>query len=540
MFLDSNAYDPVSWVTSSSRDSELGQLAVLDRATETPLQSYASLGTPEILLPRCRHSRQALRSGNFAMTIFIERRGFLAAGMGLCTSRAMLQAGNAVNGRGTFPESFVWGASTSSYQIEGAVDKDGRGTSIWDVFSHQPGRVQNGDTGDVACDHYYRWREDIDLLSGGGFNAYRFSTSWSRIMPFGAGFIEQRGLDFYDRLVDGLLAKGLRPWLCLYHWDLPQVLQEQGGWLNRDTCTKFSEYARVVARRLGDRVKHWLTFNEPNVHALFGHGTGAHAPGLAGLPNALAAMHHLNLAHGRAIQALRAESANVRVGNAISLQPVIPSSDTTGDRRAAERFDAIWNGACLDPLLRGFYPVPVADDFGSLVADGDFATMRQLIDFLGVNYYSPMYVMEAPQTLFGAWFGAAPAGMRFTAMGWPIDAGALTEELIRLRDRYGNLEIYVTENGACYDDKLPAGNLVVDNDRIIYLRDHLAAALDALAAGVNLRGYFVWSLLDNFEWSEGYSRRFGIVYVDFRTLKRLPKESYHWLSEFIKSQTRRN
>jgi beta-glucosidase len=251
-------------------------------------------------------------------------------------------------------------------------------------------------------------------------------------------------------------------------------------------------------------------------------------------------MHHLNLAHGRAVQALRAERVGLRLGNVISLQPVRPSSDTTSDRDAAERFDAMWNGACLDPLVKGIYPAPVASDFAPLVADGDSATMRQPIDFLGVNYYSPMYVMEAPQTLFGAWFGAAPTGMRFTAMGWPVDARALTEELIRLRDRYGNLELYVTENGACYDDKLLASDVVADNDRIAYLRDHLAAVLDALAAGVNLRGYFVWSLLDNFEWAEGYSRRFGVVYVDFRTLKRMPKASYHWLAEVIKSQTRRN
>jgi beta-glucosidase len=447
------------------------------------------------------------------MTILVQRRGLLGMALSLFTSGGVLRGSNKRNDM--FPEGFVWGASTSSYQIEGAVEEDGRGQSIWDVFSHKPGRVQNGDTGDVACDHYHRWREDIDLLSDGGFTAYRFSTAWSRIL-------------------------GLRPWLCLYHWDLPQVLQEEGGWLNRDTCTKFAEYARVMAKRVGDRVKDWLTFNEPNVHALFGHGTGSHAPGLDGLPNTLAAMHHLNLAHGRAVQALRAERAGLRLGSVISLQPVRPSSDTTSDSNAAERFDAMWNGACLDPLVKGIYPAPVAGDFAPLVADGDFATMRQPIDFLGVNYYSPMYVMGAPQTLFGAWFGAAPIGMRFTAMGWPVDAGALTEELIRLRDRYGNLELYVTENGACYDDKLLASDVVVDNDRIAYLRDHLAAVLDALAAGVNLHGYFVWSLLDNFEWAQGYSRRFGIVYVDFRTLKRTPKASYHWLAEVIKSQTRRN
>jgi beta-glucosidase len=272
-----------------------------------------------------------------------------------------------------------------------------------------------------------------------------------------------------------------------------------------------------VAHRLGDRVKHWAIFNEPNVHALFGHGLGDHAPGLKGLPNMLAAIHHLNLAHGRAVQALRAERADLRLGTVISLQPARPSSDNADDHRAAERFDAMWNGACLDPLVTGAYPAAVAADFAAHAADGDFATMRQPIDYLGVNYYAPMYVMHAPQSLFGAWFGAAPAGTLFTAMCAPIDA-----------------------RGACYDDPLAADGTVHDDDRIAYLREHLAAARRAIAAGAKLRGYFVWSLIDNFEWAEGYSRRFGVVHVDFKTLKRTPKASYQWLAEFIRNQTRRN
>jgi beta-glucosidase len=474
------------------------------------------------------------------MTILIQRRGVLATVLSLITSGRVLPGSNATKGDGIFPADFVWGASTSSYQTEGAVDKDGRGKSVWDVYSHTPGRVKNGDTGDIACDHYHRWREDVDLLSSGNFTAYRFSTAWSRILPFGTGSVEHRGLDFYDRLVDGLLAKGLRPWLCLYHWDLPQILQEQGGWLNRDTSAKFADYTRVVASSLGDRVKDWAILNEPNVHALFGYGTGEHAPGLKGLPHMLAAIHHLNLAHGRAVQALRAQHADLRVGTVISLQPVRPCSDSSGDRHAAERFDAMWNGACLDPLIKGMYPHPIAPDFAALIADGDLTTIQQPIDYLGVNYYSPMYITHAPQSLFGAWFGPAPTDMGFTAMGWPVDASGLAEELIRLRDRYGNPELYVTENGACYDDELPATGFVLDNDRIAYLRDHLAAARHALAAGVRLRGYFVWSLLDNFEWAEGYGRRFGVIYVDFKTLKRTPKASYHWLAEFIKNHTLKN
>ncbi len=448
-----------------------------------------------------------------------------------------LQARTREADRVSFPANFVWGASTSCYQIEGAVDEDGRGKSIWDLFSHTPGRVKNGDTGDVACNHYHRWREDIELLSAGNFSAYRFSTAWSRILPSGTGAIEQRGVDFYERLVDGLMAKGLTPWICLYHWDLPQALQDEGGWLNRDICGKFVHYSQVLAQRLGDRVKHWAMFNESNVHALFGHGTGDHAPGITGLPRMLAAMHHQNLAQGRALQALRAERSDFKLGTVISLQPTRPSSDGEDDRRAAERFDAMWNGACLDPLLLGSYPSSITSEFEPLIRNGDLAEMHQQIDYLGVNYYAPMYIERAPQSLFGAWFGPAPKSMRFTAMGWPIDPGGLTEELIHVRERYGDLDIYVTENGACYDDLIGAKGVVQDDNRITYLRDHLAAARTAIAQGIKLRGYFVWSLLDNFEWSEGYSRRFGLVYVDFKTLRRLPKASYRWLAEFIQTSS---
>lgn len=434
----------------------------------------------------------------------------------------------------SFPANFVWGAATSSYQIEGAVDVDGRGKSIWDVFSHTPGMVKGGDTGDVACDHYHRWAEDIELLSRGRFAAYRFSTAWPRILPMGEGAVEQRGLDFYDRLADGLIARGITPWLCLYHWDLPQALQDAGGWLNRDIAEKFADYARIVAKRLGDRVKHWATFNEPNIQALFGYGIGEHAPGMRGLPNMLAAMHNQNLAHGRAVQALRAETAGLRIGAIISLQRARPSSDREEDRRATERFEAMWNGACLDPLMLGVYPAAVAADFAPLVAGGDLATMHQPLDFVGVNYYAPMYIAAVPQSLFGAWFGAIPAGTPLTAMGRPVDAGALTEELIRVSERYGRPDIYVTENGACYGDAVAADGIVHDQDRIGYLRDHLAAAQRALSAGVNLRGYFVWSLLDNFEWQEGYSRRFGVVHVDFSTQKRTPKSSFAYLAGIMR------
>ncbi len=433
-----------------------------------------------------------------------------------------------------FPADFVWGASTASYQIEGAVDADGRGKSIWDIFCHTPGRVNGGDTGDVACDHYHRWPEDVEWLQRSGFSAYRFSTAWPRILPTGTGAVEARGLDFYDRLVDGLLTRGVAPWLCLYHWDLPQALQDQGGWLQRDIADKFADYARVVAKRLGDRVRHWAMFNEANVHALFGHGIGSHAPGLTGLANMLAAIHHQNLAQGRALQALRAEHSQLRLGTVINVQPARPSSDRAADRRAAERFDAFWNGAVLDPLFKGVYPAAIAADFAPLVASGDLATIKQPMDFFGLNYYAPMYVADAPQSLLGASFGAVPAGTRFTGFGWPIDPSGLTDALTRLHERYGNPEIYVTENGACYDDPVAPDGTVHDDDRVAYLRDHLGAARRALADGVNLRGYFVWSLIDNFEWAEGYSRRFGIIHVDFKSLRRTPKTSFAFLADIAR------
>jgi beta-glucosidase len=277
-------------------------------------------------------------------------------------------------------------------------------------------------------------------------------------------------------------------------------------------------------------------FNEANVHALFGHGIGSHAPGLTGFPNMLAAIHHQNLAQGRALQALRAERSDLHLGTVINQQPARPSSERDEDRRATERFDAIWNGACLDPLMKGGYPASIAAEVAPLVADGDLAAMHQPIDYLGLNYYAPMYVAHAPESLFGAWFGAVPDGTRFTSLGWPIDAAGLTEELIRLRDLYGNPEMYVTENGACFEDRLAANGTVDDDDRVAYLRDHIAAAQRALAAGVRLRGYFVWSLLDNFEWAEGYSRRFGVLHVDFSTQKRTPKSSFAYLAEVARGR----
>ncbi|MGE5540528.1 MAG: GH1 family beta-glucosidase [Gemmatimonas sp.] len=429
-----------------------------------------------------------------------------------------------------FPDDFVWGASTSAYQIEGAVAADGRGPSIWDVFSHTPGKVIGGDTGDVACDHYNRYGEDVDLLAAAGFRAYRFSIAWPRVFPDGTGRVNAAGLDFYDRLVDALLARGVEPWACLYHWDLPQALQARGGWLGRDVVPAYAEYAEVAVKRLGDRVKRWITFNEPNVHALFGYGLGEMAPGLRGRGNVLAAIHHQNLAHGTAVAALRAARGDLRIGTVLSLQPSLAATDRPEDRRAAEMWDAVWNTSCLDPLFRGAYPDLLASEYAPLVRPGDLETIPRPIDFLGVNYYSPMYQRADAGGLFGTGWGATPPGIGLTAMKWPIQPHGLYDQLIRLRDGYGNPEVYVTESGAAFDDRVDSAGQVEDAARIAFLRDHLHWASRAVADGARLKGYFVWSLLDNFEWANGYSKRFGIVRVDYATQRRTPKASYHWLA----------
>ena len=434
-----------------------------------------------------------------------------------------------------FPADFTWGASTSSYQIEGAVDEDGRGKSIWDVYSHTPGMVKNGDTGDVACDHYHRWVEDVEWLARGGFNAYRFSTAWPRILPAGGGAIEPRGLDFYDRLVDGLITRGVTPWLCLYHWDLPQALQEQGGgWLNRDTADKFADYARIVARRLGDRVKHWVMFNEANIHALFGYGMGGHAPGLKGLVNMIRASHHQNLAQGKALSALRAERADLRLGTVLNISPVRPSSDSEADRRAVERFDGILERRFPRSAVQG------------CVSGGGRRRIRAGRRRGRSENHPPADRFLRAQ-LLRAGLGEGSAGepvrrlVRRGAGGHALYRDRLAGRCQRVERRarplarhYGNPEVYVTENGACYDDHMAADGRVADDERVTYLREHIAAARRAIADGVKLKGYFAWSLLDNFEWSEGYSRRFGLIYVDFASQKRTPKASFNFLAETVK------
>jgi beta-glucosidase len=431
----------------------------------------------------------------------------------------------------SFPATFLWGVSTAAYQIEGAVREDGRGVSIWDTFSHTPGRVRDGDTGDIACDHYHRWPEDVALLGDLGVDAYRFSIAWPRVQPDGSGAVNAKGLDFYDRLVDALQERGIAAVPTLYHWDLPQALEDAGGWLNRDTSLRFAEYAAVVADRLGDRVARWITLNEPIVTMAEGYAFGTHAPGRALMFGALPVAHHQLLGHGLAVRALRARGATeVMITN--NCTPVIPAGDSEADATAAALYDSFHNGLFLDPILAGRYPplAAVPDDAG-YVRDGDLEIIATPIDALGVNYYNPTRIGVAPAGAPLPFAMLPIEGVPTTAFGWPVVPGGLRDLLTGLRDRYGAAlpPIYLTENGCSTADVADADGRVHDSARIDYLDGHLRALHQAIAEGVDVRGYFVWSLLDNFEWAEGYSQRFGLVRVDYDTQRRTPKDSFFWL-----------
>ncbi|MET9951215.1 GH1 family beta-glucosidase [Streptomyces sp. NPDC006339] len=444
-----------------------------------------------------------------------------------------------------FPDGFRWGSATAAYQIEGAAAEDGRTPSIWDTFSRTPGRVRNGDTGDIATDHYHRVREDIALMKELGLTDYRFSLSWSRVLPGGRRPASQKGLDFYRGLVDELLDAGIRPVATLYHWDLPQEYEEEGGWPERATAERFAEYAAVAAGALGDRVATWTTLNEPWCAAFLGYGAGVHAPGRTDDRAALRAAHHLNLAHGLAVQALRAAlPAPAELSLTLNLHALRPYADTPEDRDAVRRIDAVGNRIFLDPVFHGRLPEDlVADTAGitdwSFVHDGDLEAVSTPIDVLGVNYYCPAVVAAGTSETPSPWPGAA-GHVRFpyvpgprTAMDWPVDADGLYELLVRLRDELPHVPLLITENGAAYDDYADPEGGVHDPERIAYLHAHLAAAHRALGAGVDLRGYFLWSLLDNFEWAYGYGKRFGIVHVDFPTGRRTPKDSARWYADVI-------
>ena len=432
------------------------------------------------------------------------------------------------------PPGFRWGVSTSSYQIEGAADEDGRGPSIWDTYCRQIGRIANGDTGDVACDHYHRYREDIGLMRDLGVNAYRFSVSWPRVMPAGRGTANEAGLAFYDRLIDALIAAEVEPWLCLYHWDLPQALGDLGGWTNRDIAQWFADYAAVIGRRFGDRVKRYATFNEPSVFTLFGYCLGGQAPGISDSTSLLQAIHHVNLAHGAAVDALRANVTDASIGAIHNCQPCKPATDDAEDLHAAQKLDAYWNGAFPDPQLLGRYPALLAAAMAPHQRPDDLASIRRPVDWFGLNHYSPHYVTAGAGNPLGVSYGSAPANVPRSVMGWPIEPEAFRETLIGIHRRY-RLPVYVLENGTASHDQIDTDGAVIDEPRIDYLRDYIAAMFEAINAGADVRGYFVWSLLDNFEWGSGYSQQFGLVYVDYPTLRRIPKASFRWYAELIKS-----
>jgi beta-glucosidase len=435
-----------------------------------------------------------------------------------------------------FPPDFVWGAATASYQVEGAVDEDGRGESIWDRFTATPGKILNGDHGGVACDFYHRYRDDVRLMHDLGLNAYRFSVAWPRILPEGRGAVNAAGLDFYDRLVDELLANGIEPFLTLYHWDLPQALEDRGGWPVRETVDAFVEYAEVVAARLGDRVRHWVTQNEPWVIAWLGYATGQDAPGRTNEADAVAAGHHVLLAHGQAVEVLRRVVPGAQVGITIDLLPMHPLTPSDADVQAARREDGVRNRWFLDPVLRGEYPADALERFGGALPEGfesDMPTIAAPIDFLGINYYR-RHIVRADERS-GRPVVVDPPGAEYTGMGWEVYPQALYELLVHLRDEYDVPPLYITENGAAFTDNRQNGH-VDDPQRTSYIERHVDAIAHALDDGVPLAGYFVWSLLDNFEWSRGYSQRFGIVYVDFETLERVPKTSYRWYRDFIAAQ----
>jgi beta-glucosidase len=458
----------------------------------------------------------------------------------------------------TFPDRFMWGAATAAYQIEGGVADGGRGPSIWDTYSHTPGRVLNDDTGDVAVDHFHRWRGDLDILGNLGVAAYRFSIAWPRIQPGGRGALNPAGVSFYSHLVDGLLERGIAPVATLYHWDLPQELEDAGGWPNRDTAARFADYAERTARALGDRVKVWATLNEPWCSAYLGYGSGVHAPGRTDQLAALRAVHHLNLAHGLGGRAVRAAVSDVQLSVSLNIHVIRPDDPASAaDLDAVRRADALANRAFLGPMLEGAYPADLLDDTRSIsdwgfVRDGDLAQIAVPIDVLGVNYYSTALVRRRratgdPQRTDGhapsdasAWVAAddvefVPQPGPLTKMGWNIQPAGLTQLLVGLHARYPNLPMLVTENGAAFDDVVSPDGRVHDAPRVAYLHDHIEAVGAALDAGADVRGYFVWTLMDNFEWSWGFDRLFGIVRVDRRTLERSWKDSAFWYRDLART-----
>ncbi len=432
-----------------------------------------------------------------------------------------------------FPKDFLWGAATSSYQIEGAPATDGKTQSIWDTFCRSAGKIKDGSSGDRACEHFVRYRDDVALMKSLGLGAYRFSISWPRVMPGGKGQLDDRGIDFYSRLVDELLEAGITPFVTLYHWDLPQELQDRGGWTNRDIADWFGEYAGAVGRALGDRAKHWITLNEPQIFSFLGYLTGEHAPGLVDFNGYGKASHHINLAHGSAVQALRSEAQQSTIGTTLQNPPVHPRSDSDEDRQAALRFDSVFNRWYLDPVLLGRYPELALELLAPLqipILDGDLTRIHQPIDFLGINHYSRFFIYADDSIpLLRAMMDTShhAPGARHDDFGWDLYPDGLHEVLTMLRTEYANPVVYITENGCALHEEFR------DQYRVDYLDAYLRAAHRAIDDGSRLAGYFVWSLMDNFEWAHGYTMRFGIVHVDFETQKRTLKTSADWYRDTV-------
>jgi beta-glucosidase len=438
----------------------------------------------------------------------------------------------------SFPADFLFGAATSAYQIEGAVHEDGRAPSWWDSFAHHSGRIADNSTGDIACDHYHRWDRDVDLMASLGHQAYRFSIAWPRILPRGYGPVNVKGLDFYDRLVDRLLGKGIAPYTTLYHWDLPQTLADQGGWQSRDTTQAFAEYAEVVARRLGDRVHSYATLNEPRCSATVGHLEGRHAPGLENQAIALQVAHHLLLAHGLAVPALRAHTRKAQVGIVLDVKPYYAADRSELTARSVQMADGVFNRWYLDPLFRAQYPQDMWQAFGSQVPsihEGDLKTISQPIDALGINYYTRGHVTHDASLAFPHAKEVKLPGAAYTTMNWEIFPDGLQAMLIRIAHEYKSSCLYIAENGAALSDVVTADGAIHDPVRVAYLQSHLLACAQAMQAGVPLKAYLAWSLMDNFEWGKGYTQRFGICHVDYATQKRTPKDSALWLRDFIQA-----
>jgi beta-glucosidase len=435
----------------------------------------------------------------------------------------------------SFPSDFIWGAATASYQIEGAAHEDGRGESVWDRFCATPGKVRAGDTGEVACDFYHRYPDDVKLMRELGLDAFRFSIAWPRVVPSGRGAVNEQGLDFYDRLVDELLANEIEPFATLFHWDTPQALEDEGGWTDRATAEAFAEYAEVVAGRLGDRVHNWITHNEPWVHAWIGHAWGEHAPGRTSERDAVVAAHHLLLSHGWAVDAIRRASSGARVGITLNLAHAYPASETPEDEAAAYQVDGEGNRWFLDPIFRGSYPADLLERneiVASFVQDGDLEAISAPLEFLGVNNYFRFVVSASAE---GPRMERNPEAQH-TEMGWEVYPEGLRRLLVRVATDYAPPAIYITENGAAFGDVRVHDGSVHDPERTSYLETYITAVSNAIAEGAPVKGYFVWSLLDNFEWAYGYSKRFGIVYIDFPTLERVPKDSFYWYRDLLGSR----